>query len=62
MDSEFLSFQGTLAGPTMMPSLPPRQATAMVSQPIIPWTPRRLTIALLAWVLEEARIPAPNDA
>lgn len=34
----------------------------MVSQPIIPWTPRRLTTALLAWALEETRIPAPNDA
>jgi hypothetical protein len=60
MDSEILSFQGT--GPTSVASLPPRQVTSMLSQPIVPWTPQRVTIALLAWVLEETQIPVPNDA
>ena len=62
MDSEFFSFQGTLDASASFENLPPRQVTAMLPQPIISWTPRRLAAALLAWVLEETRVPAPHDA
>ena len=57
MDRDTLLFQGEL----VPVSLPPRRPTAMLAQPIVPWTFARLATASLDWLMAETlpTLPAP---
>lgn len=57
MDRDSLVFQGEF----VPASVPPRRPTPMLAQPIVPWTPTRVTIAALDWLMAETlpTLPAP---
>jgi hypothetical protein len=57
MDRDGFLFQGE----RLPASVPPRRPTPMLAQPIVPWTPARLTAAGLAWLMAETlpTLPAP---
>jgi hypothetical protein len=57
MDRDNLLFQGDL----VPASVPPRRPTAMLAQPVVPWTLARLTAAGIDWLMAETlpTLPAP---
>ena len=57
MDRDSLVFQGEF----IPVSVPPRRVSPMPAQPIISWTPARLTVAALDWLMAETlpTLPAP---
>ena len=57
MDRDSLVFQGEF----VPASVPPRRVTLMPAQAIVPWTPARMTVAALDWLMAETlpTLPAP---
>jgi hypothetical protein len=59
MDSDVRAFQGLRDSVPQFQSLPPRRMMAMPPQPIVPWTPARMSRAFIGWLMEETYIPVP---
>lgn len=57
MDRDNHLFQGDI----FPASMPPRRPTAMLAQPVVPWTFARLAVAGLDWLMAETAptLPAP---
>ena len=57
MDRDVHLFQGEV----VPASIPPRRPTPMLAQPVVPWTPARLAMAGLDWLMAETAptLPAP---